>query len=194
MRLPALAAFAFVSAVSLPAATQDATGRVGRLAHTEGAVSVYQDPELGWETGYLTSPVTSENSVWTDRAARAEVRVSGTAIRMDETTQLDVAHLDDDGIDALVARGSVAIRVRHKQANERMAFSTPNARFVLDADGRYRIDVDPERDEARLTVFSGGAHMESQRGSVRVDAGRSAVAWGQPSPSYALETANTDAF
>ena len=159
MRLLAFLAFAIASAAALPAAAQDAPGRVGRLAYAEGPVSVYQDPDIGWEKAYVNSPVTSENSVWTDRGARAELRVAGTAIRLDHTTQLDVARLDDDDIDALLVRGSVAVRVRYKQRNERIAFATPHARFFLEADGRYRIDVDSERDESRLTVFSGSARM-----------------------------------
>ena len=50
---------------------------------------------------------------------------------------------------------------------------------------------DAERDESRLTVFSGDAHMESQRGSVRIASGQRVVAWGSPSPSYAFERATT---
>jgi hypothetical protein len=160
MRLLALFAFAVAAALSQPSLAQEPPSRVGRLAHTEGAVSVYQDPEIAWEKAYVNTPITSENSLWTDRRARAELRVSGTAIRLDETTQLDISRIDDDDVDANVARGTVAVRVRHKDRNERLAFSTPHARFVLDQDGRYRIDVDVDRDESRLTVFDGSAHIE----------------------------------
>src|ERR1700682_2246255 len=163
MRLLALAAFAFASAISLPAATQDAPGRVGRLAYTEGPVSVYQDPELGWEKAYVNTPITSENSVWTDRGARAEVRVGGTALRLDGETQLDVSRLDDDQIDATVTRGTLNARVRYKDRNENYSISTPQARFELLSDGRYRIDVDPDTGESRLTVFAGDARLDTSR-------------------------------
>src|SRR5689334_10252242 len=92
-------------AAAQAAAAQEVPTRVGRLAYTEGQVSVYQDPELGWDKAYVNTPVTSENSVWTDRRSRAEVRVGGISARLDEETQFDVSRLDDNDFDAGVARG-----------------------------------------------------------------------------------------
>ena len=66
----------------MSASAVDIPSRVGRLAYTQGAVSVYQDPELGWDKAYVNTPITSENSVWTDRGARAEGRVGGIAVRL----------------------------------------------------------------------------------------------------------------
>src|SRR5438128_1848633 len=79
-----------VAATAGIASAQEVPGRVGRIAHIEGTASVYQDPDTGWEKAYVNSPVTSENSVWTDASAHAEVRVSGVALRLDQLTQLDV--------------------------------------------------------------------------------------------------------
>ena len=194
MRFLATAFFALASAFAPLALAQDAPDRAGRIAFIEGSVSVYQDPDMGWDRAYVNLPITSENSVWTDRGARAEVRVSGTALRLDELTQLDIATLDSDEMDAQIERGTVAIRVRSRFKDERLRFSTPHARFVILADGRYRIDVDAERDESRLTVFSGDARMVSRGGRVRVAAGQTVVVWGYPSPSYALERASSDGF
>src|SRR6185436_18920587 len=104
---------------------QDPPGRVGRLAYTEGSVSVYMDPELGWEPGYVNTPITSENSVWTDTEARAELRIGPMAIRLDETTQLDIAELDDGGLHAHIVRGAVNVRVRHFLPNDRIQIDTP---------------------------------------------------------------------
>jgi hypothetical protein len=176
------------------AVAQDTPTRVGRVAYIEGPVSVYQDPELGWDKAYVNSPITSENSLWTDPGARAEVRIGGLALRLDEATQLDISHLDDDGIDAHVERGTLVARVRHFGPNERYRFTTPHASFRLRSDGRYRIDVDPEREESRLTVVSGTAELESSRGGVRVDSGRTLVVSGGSSPSYAFERARLDPF
>src|SRR5258705_622383 len=156
MRSIALIIASLATAFAQAAAAQEIPGRVGRLAYTQGSVSVYQDPELGWDKAYVNTPITSENSIWTDRGARAEMRVSGTAIRLDATTQLDIARLDEEEIDASIERGAANIRVRHKQPNERITLSTPYARFRVLSDGRYRIDVDPDREAARLTVFAGG--------------------------------------
>src|SRR5260221_2364085 len=176
------------------AQAQEPPGRVGRLAYTQGAVSVYQDPELGWDKAYVNIPITSENSIWTDRGSRAELRAGATAIRLDATTQLDVSRLDDDEIDASIDRGAANIRVRYKQAYERITLSTPQARFTIQSDGRYRVDVDIKRDESRLTVFADDARMESQGGALRVRPGTTVRVFGGPSSSYVVERAASDAF
>src|SRR3954462_12046830 len=93
MRFIALLALALAS---LSAAAQELPGRVGRVSFTEGSVAVYQDPEIGWEKADVNSPLTSENSLWTEPDARAELRVSAVALRLDGGTQLDVSRLDDD--------------------------------------------------------------------------------------------------
>ena len=194
MRYIALLLLSLAASFASLAQAQEPPGRVGRLAYTQGTVSVYQDPELGWDKAHVNTPITSENSVWTERGSRAELRVAGTAVRLDETTQLDVSRLDDDGIDASIERGAANIRVRYKQPNDRITFSTPQARFTIQADGRYRMDVDSERDESRLTVFAGDARMESQSGRIRVNAGSTVRVFGGPSSSYVMERAKPDAF
>src|SRR6185436_20842737 len=110
-------------AFAVPAAAQNIPGLVGRIAHIEGSAAVYQDPDEGWERAYVNSPVTSENSIWTDPDSRAELRVAGTALRLDEATQIDIARLDDNELDAFVPRGSVAVRVRHYGPNQRLRFN-----------------------------------------------------------------------
>ncbi|HSW82556.1 MAG TPA: DUF6600 domain-containing protein [Usitatibacter sp.] len=184
-----LASLAFAYAQA--ATAQDIPSRVGRLAFTQGQVSVYQDPELGWDKAYVNTPVTSENSVWTDRGARAEVRVGGIAVRLDGETQLDVSRLDDDDFDAGVARGSINVRVRYKQGNDHITLNTAQALFILDGDGRYRLDVDEDREQARLTVFSGHAQMESSQGRIPVEAGRMIIVSGG---QYGVEQARVEEF
>ncbi len=195
MRFLSALLFAAISAVSFGAAADDPPIRAGRLAFIEGTVSVYNNPDFGWDQALLNLPITSENSVWTDVDSRAEVRVSGVAMRLDEFTQLDVSQLDEERIDATVVRGSLAIRVRHFRSAERLVFHTPQARFVIRAAGRYRIDSDPERGESRLTVFSGTARLRAGGGEgVTVRAGQSVVIWGYDQPQYAFQQVYTTDF
>src|SRR5579859_1801865 len=167
-----------LAAAAMPAAAQDVPGRVGRLAVIEGQAAAYHDPDIGWEQAFVNSPLTSQNSVWTEPGSRAEVQVGATAVRLDGATQLDISRLDDTLLDASVVRGSVGVTVRYKESRDRYAFATPQARFFLERDGRYRIDVDADRDESRLSVFSGRASLEGDGGIVRVDPGRSVVVYG----------------
>ena len=185
---------ALVAAVSLGAGAQDAPGRAGRLAHAEGSVSVYMDPDIGWEPAYVNTPITSENSIWTDYDSRAELRVSGMAVRIDETTQLDISGLDDDRIDATLVRGSINVRIRHFQRNDRVVINTPNARYILLGVGRYRIDADPQRGDSRLAVFEGRAALRTGDNRISVPAGQSVVVWGDDRASYAMQRIFTTEF
>src|ERR1700716_3171857 len=119
MRYLALLLLSLAATFSGLSQAQEPPGRVARLAYTQGPVSVYQDPDLGWDKAYVNSPITSENSLWTDPGARAEVRIGGLALRLGEATQLDISPLDDDGIDAHVERGAIVARVRHFDRNEK---------------------------------------------------------------------------
>ena len=114
-------------------ARADPPGRVGRLAWMEGEVSVFADPDQGWERAGVNSHLTSENSVWTEPGARAEVRAGSIALRLDGATQLDIAQLDDDTLRAHVMRGSLAVRVRYFEKDESITVTTPSARFQIPA-------------------------------------------------------------
>ena len=76
---------------------------------------------------------------------------------------LDVSRLDDDDFDAGVARGSINVRVR-KQSNDHITLNTAQALFILDGDGPPSPDVDEDREQARLTVFSGHAQWKKLAG------------------------------
>ncbi|HSN20843.1 MAG TPA: DUF6600 domain-containing protein, partial [Usitatibacter sp.] len=178
-----------LAAFAVPAAAQEIPGRVGRIAWIEGGVAIYQDPDRGWEDAYVNWPITSENSVWTEPDARAEVQVAAIALRMDGASQLDVSRLDDNTLDATLERGSVAVRIRHLRPGELVRVSTPQASFLLQAAGRYRLDADPDRGESRLSVFAGAARMETASGRVPVPPGESVVVWGEDRPAYAFQDA-----
>ena len=192
MRRLALLLVSLAAALAWPAAAQDIPGRVGRLAWTEGTVALYQDPDRGWDEAYLNSPLTSQNSVWTEPGARAEVQVGATALRLDSASQLDIARLDDTVLDATLEQGEMNVRIRHFFPGDTMRLSTPQATFLLRAAGRYRIESDPDSGESRLAVFAGDARLEGA--NVRVAAGQSLVVWGGDQSSYAVQAAYTTDF
>src|SRR5205085_1748464 len=77
---------------------------------------------------------------------------------------------------------------------EQMVFNTPYAQFRIRANGRYRIDVDPDQEEARLTVFQGEARVGSESGNVRVGNGETVRVFGGAYPQYVTERAYGDPF
>lgn len=190
MRTLAALMIALLPAISAAQYTEEPPARVGRVSWTQGEVLLYAEPDRGWEKAYVNSPLTSENSLWTDPGARAELRVGSTAIRLEEATQLDFQRLDDTRLQAHVARGAISVSIRHFESGERYSVSTPQGRFLLRAAGRYRIDADADRGLARLTVFSGTAELDASSGRIRVEAGQAVRVVG----TYEFESAATTAF
>lgn len=177
-----------------PGPAVDPPARVGRLAWVEGEALVFSDPATGWESARVNTHLTSENSVWTEPRSRAEVRAGSIALRLEETTQLDIARLEDDELRAHLARGSLSVRVRYFEKGESIVVTTPEARFQVRGNGRYRIDADAGRGESRLTVFEGHARLEAKGGVVIVDTGRTVVVVGGDRPAYEFEQAVTTAI
>ena len=192
MRRIALLLISLFALLAWPAAAQDIPGRVGRLAWTDGTVALYQDPDRGWDDAYLNSPLTSRNSVWTEPGARAEVQVGAMALRLDSASQLDISRLDDTAFDGTLEQGEMAVRIRHLRSGDLVRVATPQASFLLQGAGRYRLESDPDNGESRLAVFEGTAQLEG--GNVRVAAGQSIVVWGADRPSYALQDAYSTDF
>ena len=158
----------------LPAsAWADPPARAGRLAVAEGEARVFLEADRGWEPAWANQTLTSQNSVWTEPGARAEVRIGSTALRLSAATQLDIPRLDDEAVVAHVARGSLALRVRFFEREDSLTVTTFNARVQIRGNGRFRVDADPSASESRLTVFSGEARLDARGGTVQVEAGRS---------------------
>ena len=86
--------------------------RVGRVSLAEGNVSFFMDRSEGWKPARINFPVTSENSLWTEGASRAEVRIGPMAMRIDDNTILDFIRIDDEQTLAYLQRGSINIRTR----------------------------------------------------------------------------------
>jgi len=102
-----LAATLGLTALPAPAQDIEPPSRVGRVSLINGSVALYSDPQHGWEKAYVNSPLTSENSLWTEPRGRVEIRIGSTTLRLDETTQLDVRRLGDDElrVSGIVVRG-----------------------------------------------------------------------------------------
>jgi hypothetical protein len=159
--------------------------RVGRLNLVEGAVSFEPGEMDGWSPAILNYPLTTGDSVWTDRDGRAEIHVGSTAIRLDADTSFSFLNLDDDTLQASVTQGTVSIRVRDLSPGEVVEIDTPNASVTLLSEGSYRIDV-PDGSSTALAVRSGEAELGTGRSSLKLAAGRYALLRGTGTVSITL--------
>ncbi len=188
------AAVLLLAVLPFVAGAADPPGRAARLSLVEGEAAVFVDPEQGWEGARMNLTLTGENSVWTEPRARAEVRFGAKALRLEETTQLDIVRLDDYAYHGHVARGTLAVRIQDLDRAESFLVTTPEARFQLRGNGRYRVDADAGRGESRLTVFSGTARLETAGGSISIDTSRAIRVSGGEHPRFEFEPAYSTAM
>jgi hypothetical protein len=162
-----------VTAWSAAALAQEAPGRVGRIALTEGQVSVSAEGAQA-ATAQANWPVTSSEMITTARGARTELQIGSTFIRLDGDTSLEVLELDDDNLRLRLHYGSASIRIANPEVLAGFELSTPEGRVRMREPGRLRVDSGRIADTSSITVFDGAAQVEGGGASLTVRAGKRA--------------------
>ena len=163
----ALTALAICAALPATAQqpSQDPPARVARLNVHEGAVSFSPAGEDGWYDVVPNRPLTSGDRLWTDHAARAEVFVGSTAVRIDAQTSLEFTRIDDATVQLTLSRGSLDLHVRDDLDGQRLEIDTGNLAMLILAPGDYRVDADAEVGTTRVAVAAGSATVYGENGA-----------------------------
>ncbi|HEY4321307.1 MAG TPA: DUF6600 domain-containing protein [Gemmatimonadales bacterium] len=169
MRLTAVAAFALTVIIPQVAGSQqgpdvDPPARVGRVSALDGPVSLYPVGGSDWTTALLNYPLTGGDALWADSAARAEVHLGSSAIRIAARTALTFGEISDSVTQVRVDEGSIDVHVRALDDNEVYEIDTPSGVISLVIEGHYRIDVWPEGRRTTVTVRDGEAAVERDDG------------------------------
>ncbi|RYE97062.1 MAG: hypothetical protein EOO78_19925, partial [Oxalobacteraceae bacterium] len=90
-----LLALAGLTSLALAADPGDVPGQVGRVALTQGQVSIADDVGAEMTAAQVNWPVTSGNMISTAPGARTELRIGSTSIRLDGDASLEILQLDD---------------------------------------------------------------------------------------------------
>lgn len=181
--LIAAATFLFVAQATLAqegeqappgAASQntDPPGRVARLNYTAGAVTTEPAGATDWSYAQINRPLTTGDQLWNDQNARSELHIGSTAVRLDQSTSLDILNLDDNSAQLKVAQGTLSARVREVAPGSSYEIDTPNVALGLNGPGDYRVDVAPDGSSTTVTVRSGSATVYGDSGQVPVAAGQ----------------------
>lgn len=181
--LLATAAFLFATQCALaqqavPApqgvATQDADppGRVARLNYMAGTVTTEPAGAADWSYAQINRPLTTGDQLWNDRNARSELHIGSTAVRLGESTSLDLLNLDDNSAQLKVAQGTLSARVRELPPGSSYEIDTPNLALGLNGAGDYRVDVAPDGSSTTVTVRSGSATAYGDGAQVPIAAGQ----------------------
>ncbi|CAB3686679.1 hypothetical protein LMG24238_02891 [Paraburkholderia sediminicola] len=150
----------------------DPPGRVARLNYTAGAVTTEPAGATDWSYAQVNRPLTTGDQLWNDQNARSELHIGSTAVRLDQSTSLDILNLDDNSAQLKVAQGTLSARVRELAPGSSYEIDTPNVALGLNGPGDYRVDVAPDGSSTTVTVRSGSATVYGDGGQVPVAAGQ----------------------
>jgi len=203
LALAALCAFPLLqagTALAAPVPSQaqgeaiDPPGRVGRISEVQGQVWLYHPEEGEWIAAERNRPLTAGDRVATDGDGRAEVRIGSTTVRVDRGSEFEVFRLDDEHVSLQLHGGSLAVRLRSREAVPEFELRTSEGRFTAQRTGRYRFDR--EDDTSRVTVQSGQALYEGPGSALTVYSGQRAEFWldNANAAQYSIVEPVRDAF
>lgn len=169
-------------------------GRVGKLGLLSGTVTLVDLQTDEQQPVSLNWPITSGRRLITGPVARAEVRIGSLALRMDGDSTVDFSRVDDELVQIVVQRGSVALRLRGRDLLPDVDLVTPRERIVFDDVGRYRIEVDRTAGITALTTFVGSARIATGQATYTVGSNQRGEIGNAPGVGYTLVAPAPDVF
>jgi Family of unknown function (DUF6600)/FecR protein len=159
---------------------------VARISVLNGDVSVRRGDSGDVVAAAVNAPLMAEDRLLTSSTARAEVQLDyANLIRVAPNSEVRFAGLDVKSFQLQLAAGTVTVRVlRPSQAQ--VELDTPSVALRPMREGTYRVTV---RDDgtSEITVRSGEAEIDSQRGSEQLSPGQTMNARGPASdPEYQM--------
>ncbi|WP_283149444.1 DUF6600 domain-containing protein [Silvimonas soli] len=133
----------------------DPPSQVARLSAVEGSVTFAPAGSNEWAYAPINRPMTTGDQLWVDKAGRAELHLGSTALRLGDQTSLSFLALDDQNTQLKITQGTLNLRVRTLLSGQQVEVDTPNLAFVVNGAGDYRLDVDPNSNTTRVTVWHG---------------------------------------
>lgn len=185
-----------LSLLALPARAADEPdppSRAGRLAELHGQVWIYATDSNEWIPAARNRPVTSGDRLSTEADGRAEVRIGSTVLRVAPNTELEIRELDDEHLSLQLHSGSVAARLRTREAANEFDLFTEEGRFRAERSGSYRFDRTD--DTSAATAYTGQVSYESDGTALTVQQGQRVEFWKQRgAPQYATSNPQRDDF
>jgi len=168
----ALAQQAAPAPQAVAAQNTDPPGRVARLNYMAGTVTTEPAGASDWSYAQINRPLTTGDQLWNDENARSELHIGSTALRLGQSTSLDLLNLDDNSAQLKVAQGTLSTHVRQLPPGSSYEIDTPNLALGLNGPGDYRVDVAPDGSSTTVTVRSGSATAYGDGAQVPIAAGQ----------------------
>ncbi|MEO7936563.1 MAG: DUF6600 domain-containing protein [Dokdonella sp.] len=140
-------------------ALADPPSRVARLSYTRGDVSMQPAGIQEWSEARLNRPLITGDSLYTDRASRAEMEVGAATLRLDERSSFRLLNLDDSAAQVELTAGTLNLTVRQVYEGQTYEVDTPTLALVIDQPGEYRIDIAPKGESTMVSVIDGDGEV-----------------------------------
>ena len=155
---PLLILFALSGTAALAANDDEAWAPTPpRLSFIDGDVSYWREGADDWARARPNLALAEGDALYTGNDANFEVQFgSRSFVRADENSQLSLVEQEEHRIQFTVTSGRVSFDMRSLAVDDTVEVSTPNAVFIIEHPGYYRVEVD-SRDTHFITRRGGEA-------------------------------------
>src|ERR1700704_1336542 len=122
------------------AASDDPPARVAHVNLIDGSGQLKLAGTDNWVDDLLNRPLTGGDRLWIGSGSRAEMHIGSTALRLGSGTALQLLAVDDQRVRLRLTTGSVSIRIRDLDSEERFEIETPQGAVSILQPGGYRLD------------------------------------------------------
>lgn len=158
----------------------DPPSRVAYVSAVEGTARITAGDGTDWNAATLNWPVTTGTQLQLDPGTRVALDGGELSVRLQGPAALSTTALEDHTTQFALTEGTLSLRLRTLQPNERAEIDTPQLALVALQPGEYRVDVDAAAGSTRVTVRSGSLAAYGEAGqSLPVAAGQQVVFAGR---------------
>jgi hypothetical protein len=129
-----------------PEQQQDAVGSTPpRLSFVDGQVSFWRPGAQDWTQAQVNTPLAPGDQLYTGSPGNLEIQIGARAfVRAGANTQLGLENQEPDFLQFKLAAGYAAFDVRTLEPGRTLEVDTPNAAFVIEHNGYYRVTISGE--------------------------------------------------
>ncbi len=142
-----------------------------RLSLMDGDVQIKPEDSSDWIPASINMPLREGDRIWVPDRGKAEVQLaSGSQIRLDELSAIEILNLDRDSAQFYVSAGSAYVNF---MAGRERAIQIDTPLSSVRAYDRAAFGVDVQDDGMTdVSVYQGSLTAETSSGTTRVSAGR----------------------
>lgn len=129
---------------------------VARLSFaTGGSISFLAAGEKKWVRAAINRPLVIGDRVWTGNSSYLELQLANATVRMGNQTSLKILNIDKRLTQIQLSTGTIIVKVRNLQPQQRIEISTINLAFSITKPGTYRVVVNEKAQITFIGVMNG---------------------------------------